>query len=79
MLIYKIFRRAEWNALQPMEPPDAVVDMDDVVADFQVAQIRDERFGCALLTADARRRRRLEEIPLRVDREVQLFEVEAAR
>ena len=71
--------RPERNALQPVKAPDAVIDVDDVVAHLQIAQIGDERLGRALLAADARGGRRLEEVPLGVNGEVQLLEVEPAR
>src|SRR5262249_46288997 len=69
---------AERNALQPVEATDAVVDVHDVVADLQIAQIGREGIGRALFSADARRCRRLEKIPLRIRGEMDVVEVEAA-
>jgi hypothetical protein len=65
---------AERDALQPAETPHAVVDVHDVVADFEVAQVGEERIRFLLAAADARRRGRLEEVPLRVRDDAQVVE-----
>src|SRR5882672_7402074 len=53
--------------------------MDDVIADFQVAQIGGEGVAGSFLTADTGRCRRLEQIPLGVGGDVDLVELESAR
>src|SRR5258708_27916646 len=52
--------------------------MDDEVAGLGVAQVSDEGLGLPLPATDARGGRRLEEVPLGVDGEPDLGEVEAA-
>ena len=72
------FVRSERNPLEPKESSDAVIDVHDEVADFQIAQIGDEGVGFAFLRSDARRGRRLEEVPFRIERDADLLEGEAA-
>ncbi len=70
---------AERDALEPEEPADAVIDVDDVVAGLQVAEVGDERFRRFPLPNRRLRRRRLEQIRLGDHAEVHLVEVETAR
>jgi hypothetical protein len=55
-----------------------VVDVDDVVADLQVAEVGEERVRLLLPAPDARRRGRLEQVPLGVRDQPQLVEDETA-
>ena len=67
----------ERDALQATEDADAVIDVDDVVADLEVAKVREERVARPSLRRQFSLGRRVEEVPLRDDRELRRLELEA--